>query len=137
MINATTRPLYPRERPGAHCIGGWVGPRAVLDGCEKSRSHTGIRSPNRLTRNKSLYRLSYPGHKSTSYIRINCFLHRKYGVQSLQTPTGKYGVDNSRLVTVSVVKNTQMDCANIKPTLIFNPGGIRSKHWDLRSGNIF
>jgi len=58
-------------------------------------------------------------------------------VQSLQTPTGKYGVDNSRLVTVSVVKNTQMDCANIKPTLIFNPGGIRSKHWDLRSGNIF
>ena len=20
--------LYPRERPGAHCTGGWVGPRA-------------------------------------------------------------------------------------------------------------
>ena len=20
--------LYPRERPGTHCIGGWVGPRA-------------------------------------------------------------------------------------------------------------
>jgi len=25
------QPLYPRERPGTHCIGGWVGPRAVLD----------------------------------------------------------------------------------------------------------
>jgi hypothetical protein len=23
--------LYPRERPGTHCIGGWVGPRAGLD----------------------------------------------------------------------------------------------------------
>ena len=27
----------PRERPAAHCIGGWVGPRAGLDGCGKSR----------------------------------------------------------------------------------------------------
>jgi len=24
--------LYPRERPGAHFTGGWVGPRAGLDG---------------------------------------------------------------------------------------------------------
>ena len=23
--------LYPRERPGAHFTGGWVGPRAGLD----------------------------------------------------------------------------------------------------------
>jgi len=23
--------LYPRERPGTHCMGGWVGPRAGLD----------------------------------------------------------------------------------------------------------
>jgi hypothetical protein len=30
LINATPRPLYPRERPGTHCIGGWVGPRAGL-----------------------------------------------------------------------------------------------------------
>ena len=34
---ATPRPLYPRERPGTHCRGGWVGLRAVLDVCEKSR----------------------------------------------------------------------------------------------------
>jgi hypothetical protein len=25
------------KRPGTHCIGGWVGPRAGLDGCKKSR----------------------------------------------------------------------------------------------------
>ena len=31
---AAARPglFYPRERPGIHCTGGWVGPRAGLDG---------------------------------------------------------------------------------------------------------
>jgi hypothetical protein len=29
----------PRERPGTHCTGGWVGPRAGLDVCEKSHPH--------------------------------------------------------------------------------------------------
>ena len=33
VVNATPPPLYPRERPGTPCIGGWVGPRAGLDGC--------------------------------------------------------------------------------------------------------
>ena len=32
--NATPRPLYPQVRPGTHCIGGWVDPRAVLTGEE-------------------------------------------------------------------------------------------------------
>jgi len=27
----------PGERPGTHCTGGWVDPRAGLDGCGKSR----------------------------------------------------------------------------------------------------
>ena len=27
------------KRPGTHCIGVWVGPRAGLDGCGKSRPH--------------------------------------------------------------------------------------------------
>ena len=37
---------YPRERPGTHCTGGWVGLKAGLDWCRKSRP-TGIRSPDR------------------------------------------------------------------------------------------
>ena len=41
-VNATPRPIYPRERPGIHCIGGWVGPRAGLDGCGKSRPPPGF-----------------------------------------------------------------------------------------------
>ena len=27
--------LYPRERPGTHCTGDWVGPRAGLDRVRK------------------------------------------------------------------------------------------------------
>jgi hypothetical protein len=52
--------LYPRERPGTYCTGGWVGPEAGLDRCGKSRP-TGIRSPDLPARSESLYRLRYPG----------------------------------------------------------------------------
>jgi len=41
-VNATLRPLYPREGPGIHCIGSWMGPRADLDGCGKSRPQPGL-----------------------------------------------------------------------------------------------
>ena len=54
VVNATPRPLYPRERLCTHCRGGWLGPNAVLDGC-------GFRSADRPARSESLYRLSYPG----------------------------------------------------------------------------
>jgi hypothetical protein len=39
---AASRPgrFYPRERPGTHCTGGWVGAGAGLD------RPTGIRSPH-------------------------------------------------------------------------------------------
>jgi hypothetical protein len=42
VVIATPRPLYPRKRPGTHCVGGWVGPRAGLDGCKKSRPPPGF-----------------------------------------------------------------------------------------------
>ena len=44
VFNATPRPLYPRERPGTHCAGCWVGPRAGLDRCGKSRLPLGFDS---------------------------------------------------------------------------------------------
>jgi len=31
--------LYPRERPDTYCTGGWMGLRAGLDRCGKSRPH--------------------------------------------------------------------------------------------------
>jgi len=51
VANATPRPLYPRERPGRHCIGGWVGPRAGLDGwsVEEAAEITDHREKNRPT----------------------------------------------------------------------------------------
>ena len=52
---------YPRERPGTHCTGGWVGLRAGLDRCGDSRP-TGIQCPDRPARRQSLYRLRYPAH---------------------------------------------------------------------------
>src|SRR5215469_15988896 len=60
VVNAMPWPLYPRERPGTHCIGGWVGTRDGLDGCGKS-CPTGIRYPDRPALSESLDRLSYPG----------------------------------------------------------------------------
>ena len=34
VVNATPRPFYLLEKPGTHCIGGWVGPRAGQDRCQ-------------------------------------------------------------------------------------------------------
>jgi hypothetical protein len=69
--------LPPGNRPGTHCVGDWVGPRAGLDGCGKSRPPTGIGSPDRPARSESLYRLSYAGpsilHKiMDNYSDLNC-----------------------------------------------------------------
>jgi hypothetical protein len=33
VVNATPWPLFPSDRPCTICTGGWVGPRADLDGC--------------------------------------------------------------------------------------------------------
>jgi hypothetical protein len=66
VVSTTPRPLYPRERPGTHCTGGWVGPRVGLDVCKKISPPTGIRFPDRPARNQSLNRLSYPAHPQQS-----------------------------------------------------------------------
>ena len=39
VVSTTPRPVYTQERPGTHCTEGWLGFKAVLDGCGKSRSH--------------------------------------------------------------------------------------------------
>jgi hypothetical protein len=33
VVSTKPRSLYPWERPGTHCTGGWVDPRAGLDVC--------------------------------------------------------------------------------------------------------
>jgi len=39
VVNVTPWSLYPRERPGTHCTGGWVGNSAGLEGCGKPRPY--------------------------------------------------------------------------------------------------
>jgi len=75
VVNVTPRPLYPRERPGAHCIGGWVDPGPVWTGAENI-ANTGIRSPDRPARSKSLYYLRYPSPQVQYYMKTS--RHEKY-----------------------------------------------------------
>jgi hypothetical protein len=65
VVSTTPRSLYSGERPGTHCTGGWVGPRAGLDMCKKNLAPTGIQSLDRPACNQSLYRLSYPAQLTT------------------------------------------------------------------------
>jgi hypothetical protein len=39
MVNATARPLYPREGSGTRFVGGWDGQRAGLGEFGKFRPH--------------------------------------------------------------------------------------------------
>jgi hypothetical protein len=78
MVIATPRPLYPRKRPGTHCIGGWVGLRAGLDGWGKSRPRRDS-IPDRSALSGSLFRLSYPGPITITILIIiawNCVHQR-------------------------------------------------------------
>ena len=42
VVSAMFRLLYPWERPGTQCIGGWMGPKTGLEECEKSRPSPGF-----------------------------------------------------------------------------------------------
>jgi len=70
VVNATPWPLYPWERPGAHCIGGWWATGLIWMGAE-NLAPTGIRSPDRPARSESLYRLRNPGSHLSAISRHN------------------------------------------------------------------
>jgi hypothetical protein len=75
VVNVTPWPLYPRGRPGAHCIGGCVGPSVGLDWCGKSHLPTEL-DPRTVSESRyTAYAL--PAH---------CSLRTKYRTHP-QTPT--------------------------------------------------
>jgi hypothetical protein len=50
VVSFTPRPLYPQGKsPGTHWIGGWVGPRAILDTVVKRK----ILSPHRKSNSRT------------------------------------------------------------------------------------
>jgi hypothetical protein len=77
--NAVPRSLYPRERPGTHCIGGWMGPRAGAENLAPHRdSIPGPSSPSRdaipaeLSRPPRLY---HSNHMSTTKVTASPILN--------------------------------------------------------------
>jgi hypothetical protein len=68
VVKSTPQPLYPRERDPVTIVQetGWA-PGPVWTGAE-NLAPTGIRSPDRPARSKSLYRLSYPVIKASTFI---------------------------------------------------------------------
>jgi hypothetical protein len=81
----------PPERPDTHCIGSWVGPRVVLEGCGIS-DPTGIRSPDRPARSESLYELRYPGPYIYIYIYLFIYLFIYYINVFLTMGSGSFPV---------------------------------------------
>jgi hypothetical protein len=72
--HATTA-LPPGSRPGTHCIGVWVGPRAGVKVCGISAPPpNGSRSSDRPASNESLYRLNYSGRLETILYPVELFL---------------------------------------------------------------
>ena len=59
--------LPPGKRPGTHCIGGWVGLRAGMDGYGNARPH---RDSNC---NESLYRQRCPGAQNCRFSCISFY----------------------------------------------------------------
>jgi hypothetical protein len=92
VVKATPRPLYPREIPATHCIGGWVDPRAGLDGCGKIRRHR-----NSIPVPPSLYPAAIPtvpSRPTGQYRQVSCLaiLNHKYLMrESWAHP--RYGID--------------------------------------------
>jgi hypothetical protein len=74
VVNATSRPLYPRERTGIHFIGGGVGPGPIWTGAENP-THTGIRSPDRPASSESLNDWAIPAHNTPRFIPINLYVY--------------------------------------------------------------
>ena len=62
--------LHPRERPGTHFTGGWVDPRAGLDGRKISSSPGFDPGPSKPVA-QSLYRLNYRAHSIRMKLRGN------------------------------------------------------------------
>ena len=123
VVSTTPRSSYLRGRPCTHCTGGWVGPRAGLDECEKSRPlpgfdprtvqpvasrYTDYTIPARSWGgDKPLIRDSKPGLSNRSLIIIMTMLSV---MPFFSSPRGYYAVSTGKylptLVTILVVSSS-------------------------------
>ena len=128
---STPRPgrFSPRERPGTHCIGGWLGSRSCLDGCGKSRPHRdlipGPSSPQRVAIPTELSRPVLLRHSFTKFEThgLGKFLERKlYTIRNKRyylraNLIGKGTVCNTRrnVGTAPLLHKGRLICQSLQP----------------------
>jgi hypothetical protein len=69
-VSIMLRLLFTPRKDPTHCTRGWVGPRADVDRCGKSRPPTGFRSSDRPVHSQLVYRLCYPAHTVCMKLQI-------------------------------------------------------------------
>jgi hypothetical protein len=117
----TPAALYPRERSGTHCTGGWMGPRVGLDGYGKSRPHRDS-IPGPSCQIESLYRLSYPAYQGSTGFRIissSICQSLKTTVRCVETPASNYPL-LQRYVILS------RDAAHVSAVAAFTSGHLHT-----------
>jgi len=125
--------LYPRERPGNHCIGAWWASGPVWRGAENVARPSGIGSPDRPARNESLYRLSYPGPRGCqctgyNYVglsgHLELLLYEEVGrvAQSVQRLTTGWTVRESNPGGGEIFRPSRPALEPIQPPVQWVPG---------------
>jgi hypothetical protein len=113
VVNATPQLLYsPGNRPSIHCTGGWMGPRAGLDGCRRSHPPTGIRSPDHPVHSELPYQLHYPGPHKVERVVLK---HVSWQLKILNIQDSQ----NSRLHCTIIISNLWLSLHQCR--LIPNP----------------
>ena len=126
VVIATPRPLYPRERPSAHCIGGNVHPRTGHEGPEGCRGYLWLYSFFNISAD------GVGGHRHAPAAlppgKTRCPLYRRMG-----GPQGRSG----RVLKISTPGSASPQRVAI-PTELSRPTGIfvRCEHEVLRSGYV-
>jgi hypothetical protein len=107
VANATPRPLQPRERPGTHYVGGWVGPRAGVDRCGKTHPAE-IRSLNHPACSESLYLLRYPDPCTHKHIVQNLTARNTKAFGNGRATFFGYGVEWGVLCYAIILESTRL-----------------------------
>ena len=101
--------FIPQEKPGTHCTGSWVGPRAGLDSCGKSCSQEdlipGPISPQPIAKQTEVPQLTEQ-HKSNKY--YNQGIHRVKHHDSFKAYIGHTGIRCKIVYALHIRSNDDM-----------------------------
>jgi hypothetical protein len=98
-VNTKPQLLYPRERPGSHCIGGWVGTRVGLDSVWKISPPTRDLIPRLSARTESLSAHTRNRYKHQTWPASK--LPRKFWGKNMKLVFSIYSKNFMELPTIS------------------------------------